>query len=155
MLRPVVLDPQAVGRSLHALIDEARLVRLPHVVVGRDLAEEETEPLGEVHRSEVVETGLPAGVLEHALDAHVERLRFGCFELATFLGGPRVLPHALDAQHLHGHGGSSEMSDFPAFAIHPPSTITTSPVWKLDHSLMKYTPIPSKSAGVPIRPIGL
>ena len=58
-------------------------------------------------------------------------------------------------EHLHGHGGSSEMSVLPAFAIHPPSTITRSPVWKRDSSLMKYTPMPSKSSGVPIRPIGL
>ena len=80
---------------------------------------------------------LPAGVVEHALDAHVERLRLGRFERSAFVGTAGVLPHALDAQHGHGHGGSSEMSVLPAFAIHPPSMITTSPVWKLDQSLMK------------------
>ena len=113
------------------------------------------EPFDEVHRPEVVEAGLLARGVEHTVDAQIERPLLGRFESCALLGRARVVAHAFDAQHLHGHGGSSEMSVLPAFAIHPPSTITRSPVWKRESSLMKYTPMPSKSSGVPIRPMGL
>ena len=155
MLGPVVLDQQPVRGSLGALPDERRLVQLPDVVVGRDLVEQEREAFGEVHRPEVVETGLRSRRVEDPVDAELERKLLGSLEPFALLDGARVVAHALDAQHLHGHGGSSEMSVLPAFAIHPPSTITRSPVWKRESSLMKYTPMPSKSSGVPIRPMGL
>ena len=119
------------------MLDELGLVCPPDVVIAFDLAEQEAEPLCEIVGAEVMETGRLEGLGEHMLDAHVERLVLGGFEHLPFLGTAIVVAHALDPQDGHGHSGSSLMSDLPALAIHPPSTMTTSPVWKLDRSLMK------------------
>ena len=105
VLVPVPPEEQPVRRGLHALTDEDRLVRLPHVVVGLDLAEQRAEPRGEVLSTEfggteVVETGIGARGVEHALDAHVERLRLGRLERGALLGRARVLAHAFDPQDL-------------------------------------------------------
>src|SRR5439155_2535633 len=137
VLGPVPLDPETIRGGVDALVDELGLVHLPDVVVGLDLAEQERQALREVERAELVEPGDPVALVEDALDVHVERLRLGRFERSTFVGAAIVVSHPLDAQDGHGHGGSSVMSVLPALAIHPPSTMTTSPVWKRDQSLMK------------------